>query len=80
MARYKEIAEVAKQRWEKGDSESEIGRDFKTTQATVREAIAWWHEGRNLPMPRFKDRRQMQAELAGNMREAGRTWQKSRTS
>jgi hypothetical protein len=73
MARYKEIAEVAKQRWEKGDSESEIGRDFKTTQATVREAIAWWHESRNLAVPRFKDRRQVQVDLAGSMRKAGST-------
>ena len=70
---YKQISEVAKQRWEQGASESEIGRDFKTTQATVREAITWWHESRNLPKPRFKDRRQTQAELAGNMREAGCT-------
>ena len=70
---YQEIADVAKRRWEEGDSESEIGRDFKTTQATVREAITWWHKSRNLPVPRFKDRRQTQVELAGSMRDAGCT-------
>ena len=70
---YRQIADVAQQRWEKGDSESEIGRDFKTTQATVRDAITWWHKSRNLPVPRFKDRRQTQVELVGNMRDAGST-------
>jgi site-specific DNA recombinase len=70
---YKQIADVAKQRWEEGDSESEIGRQFKTTQATVRQAIIWWHASRNLPVPRLRDRRQMQVELAGSLREAGRT-------
>jgi len=68
---YKRIADEAKQMWEAGDSESEIGRRFKTTQATVRDAIAWWHKSRNLPVPRFKDRRQAQIELAGSMRDAG---------
>ena len=70
---YQEIADVAKQRWDEGDSESEIGRDFKTTQATVRKAIGWWHQNRNLPVPRFKDRRQTQIELVVRMREAGST-------
>jgi site-specific DNA recombinase len=70
---YQKIADFAKQRWEAGDSESAIGRDFKTTQATVQNAITWWHESRNLPVPRFKDRRQMQVELAGNMGQAGCT-------
>jgi DNA invertase Pin-like site-specific DNA recombinase len=68
---YKRIADEAKQGWEAGESESEIGRRFKTTQATVRDAITWWHQSRNLPVPRFKDRRQAQVELAGSMRDAG---------
>jgi len=70
---YKQIADEAKQRWEAGDSESEIGWDFETTQATVRNAIEWWHESRSLPVPRFKDRRQTQVDQTGSMHEAGCT-------
>jgi site-specific DNA recombinase len=68
---YQRIADAAKQMWEAGDSESEIGRRFKTTQATVRDAITWWYKSRNLAVPRFKDRRQTQVELAASMRDAG---------
>jgi site-specific DNA recombinase len=70
---YQQIADVATQKWEAGESESAIGRDFKTTQATVREAIAWWHGCRQLPVPRFKNRRQTQVERVGSMSEAGST-------
>ncbi len=70
---YQRIADEAKQRWEVGDSESEIGRDFETTQATVRQAIAWWHTSRNLPVPRFADRRKIQVARAGSMYQAGCT-------
>jgi uncharacterized protein YjcR len=70
---YKRIAGEAKLRWEAGDSESEIGRDFETTQATVRDAIAWWHTSRNLPVPKFEDRRNTQMELAASLYEAGCT-------
>jgi site-specific DNA recombinase len=73
---YKRIADEAKQRWEAGDSESEIGRDFGTTQATVRNAIAWWHSSRNLPVPRFADRRKTQVARAGSMYQAGGTLEK----
>jgi site-specific DNA recombinase len=69
---YQRIADAAKQMWETGDSESEIGRHFRTTQATVRNAIAWWHSSRNLPVPKFADRRKTQVELAARMRETGR--------
>jgi site-specific DNA recombinase len=68
---YKQIADEAKQRWEAGESESEIGRDFETTQATVRNAIEWWHTSRNLPVPKFADRRKAQVELAASLYEAG---------
>ncbi len=64
---YKLLADEAKERWGAGDSESEIGRDFQTTQATVRKAIEWWHTSRNLPVPKFADRRRAQVERAGNM-------------
>jgi site-specific DNA recombinase len=70
---YKQIADDAKRRWEAGESESAIGRDFETTQATVRDAIAWWHTSRNLPVPKFEDRRKTQLELAANLYEAGCT-------
>jgi site-specific DNA recombinase len=70
---YKRIADEAKLRWEAGDSESEIGRDFATTQATVRDAIAWWHTSRELPVPKFADRRKAQVELADSMYQAGCT-------
>jgi hypothetical protein len=69
---YQRIADAAKQMWETGDSESEIGRHFRTTQATVRDAIEWWHNSRNLPVPKFADRRKTQVELAARMRETGR--------
>ena len=62
---------MAKLRWEAGESESEIGRDFETTQATVRNAIEWWHTSRNLPVPKFADRRKAQVELAASLYEAG---------
>jgi DNA invertase Pin-like site-specific DNA recombinase len=68
---YQRIADEAKRRWEAGDSESEIGRDFQTTQATVRKAIEWWHTSRNLPAPKFADRRKTQVERAGNMYQSG---------
>jgi site-specific DNA recombinase len=68
---YKRIADEAKQRWEAGESESEIGRDLETTQATVRDAIAWWHKSRKLPVPKFADRRKTQVELAASLYEAG---------
>ncbi len=70
---YQRIADAAKQRWEGGDSESEIGRHFHTTQATVRDAIAWWHTSRDLPVPKFADRRKAQVELAASLYEAGCT-------
>ncbi len=70
---YKQIADDAKRRWEAGESESAIGRDFETTQATVRDAIAWWHTSRNLPVPKFEDRRKTQVELAASLYEAGCT-------
>ena len=70
---YKRIADEAKQRWVEGDSESEIGRHFNTTQATVRDAITWWHSRRNLPVPKFADRRKSQVELADSMYRAGCT-------
>jgi transposase len=72
-ALYKQIADEAKKRWEAGDSESEIGRDFGTTQATVRNAIEWWHTSRDLPVPKFADRRKTQVELAASLYEAGCT-------
>jgi DNA invertase Pin-like site-specific DNA recombinase len=70
---YQRIADAAKQMWEAGDSESEIGRHFRTTQATVRDAIEWWHRSRNLPVPKFADRRKTQVELAASMDQAGCT-------
>jgi site-specific DNA recombinase len=70
---YQRIADAAKQMWETGDSESEIGRHFRTTQATVRDAIEWWHTSRNLPVPKFADRRKTQVELAARRYEAGCT-------
>ncbi|HET6327831.1 MAG TPA: recombinase family protein [Planctomycetaceae bacterium] len=70
---YKRIADEAKQRWDKGDSESEIGRDFETTQATVRKSIEWWHTSRDLPVPKFADRRAGQVELAASLYQAGFT-------
>jgi hypothetical protein len=73
MPLYKRIADEAKKWWEAGESESEIGRDFETTQATVRDAIAWWHTSRNLPVPKFADRRKTQVELAASLYEAGCT-------
>jgi site-specific DNA recombinase len=68
---YKRIAAEAKQRWDAGDSESEIGRDFDTTQATVRKAIEWWHTSRDLAVPKFADRRKTQVELAASLYQAG---------
>ena len=70
---YKRIADDAKRMWEAGDSESEIGRHFGTTQATVRDAIAWWHTSRDLAVPKFADRRKVQVELADSMYQAGCT-------
>jgi len=70
---YKRIADEAKQRWEAGESECEIGRDFETTQATVRDAIAWWYTSRDLPVPKFADRRKAQVELVDSMYQAGCT-------
>jgi site-specific DNA recombinase len=70
---YKRLADEAKQRWEAGESESAIGRDFETTQATVRNAIKWWHTSRNLPVPKFADRRKTQVGLAASLYEAGCT-------
>jgi site-specific DNA recombinase len=72
-ALYQRIADEAKQRWEAGYSESEIGRDFETTQATVRKAIEWWHTSRNLSVPKFADRRKTQVEAAASMDQAGCT-------
>jgi site-specific DNA recombinase len=73
---YKRIADEAKQRWEAGESESAIGRDFETTQATVRNAIEWWHASRNLPVPNFADRRKTQVEKAGRLYQSGCTLEK----
>jgi site-specific DNA recombinase len=70
---FKRIADDAKLRWETGESESAIGRDFGTTQATVRNAIDWWHTSRNLPVPKFADRRKTQVELAASLYQAGCT-------
>jgi hypothetical protein len=70
---FKRIADEAKRTWEAGESESEIGRDFETTQATVRKAIEWWHTSRNLPVPKFADRRKTQVELAARLYQAGCT-------
>jgi hypothetical protein len=70
---YQRIADEAKRRWEAGDSESEIGRDFNTTQTTVRDAIAWWHASRNLAVPTFADRRKTQVQRASSMYQAGCT-------
>ena len=70
---YDRIADEAKRRWEAGESESAIGRDLETTQATVRNAIEWWHTSRNLPVPKFADRRKTQVELAASLYQAGCT-------
>ncbi len=40
---------------------------------TVRNAIEWWHTSRNLPVPKFEDRRKTQVELAASLYEAGCT-------
>src|SRR5262249_49488276 len=54
-----------------GESESKIGRNYGTTQATIRKAIEWWHTSRKLPVPKFADRRTAQVELANTMYGAG---------
>jgi site-specific DNA recombinase len=70
---YQRIADEAKRLWEQGSSEREIGRRFETTDKTVRNAIAWWHRARKLPVPKWADRRQGQMDQAAAMYQSGRT-------
>ncbi|MGE3316456.1 MAG: hypothetical protein AB7O26_15175, partial [Planctomycetaceae bacterium] len=71
--RYQEIAAESVVLWNSGISESEIGRRFRVTQATVRKAIEWWHAERGLPIPKFKDRRAARREQAAAMLHEGRS-------
>ncbi len=70
---YQQIADEAKRLWDQGCSEREIGRRQNTTDKTVRNAIAWWHETRKLPVPKWADRRQGLMDQAAAMYQSEST-------